>query len=120
MVYYERPENTLNPIGPVSREQAQKLVESFSAAGVACCMEPETGRAETIEIRPLPVCDYRAVMERTSRSLIDDALRRSGGNHKKAAEDLGLKRTTFMSMTTGTRRTKSRSRPRPEAMAAIG
>lgn len=112
MVYYERPENTLNTIGPLAREQAIKLVESFSAADIACFMELGHENSGAIVIPMPPASEYRLTMERTARALIQAALKRAGGNQHVAAAALGLPISTFTSLL---RRLK---RPTPQVAVA--
>lgn len=107
-VYYERPENTLNPISGLTQEQAIKLLESFSAQRIACCMDADPPEEGPIEIRlPLvPEKGYRAIMQRTSQELIDEAMKASNGNQSRAAEYLGLNRSTFTCILRSTNRRK--------------
>lgn len=100
IVFYERPENTLRSLGPMSELQALRLVESFYAQGIAYYMEPDEGQSlEPVTITPLPDFEQRPTYSEQvsafSRSLIDEAMAASGGNQKKAALALGLKRTTL-------------------------
>jgi DNA-binding NtrC family response regulator len=117
-VYYERPENTLSAIERVSYEQALKLIESFEAQQIACCMEEAE---EHSTFQPIVLqeseSEYRNTMNRTSWSLVQDALRRTGGNQSKAAKLLGIERTTMVGIL---RRLDGTRKPQRKASGTIG
>ncbi len=56
---------------------------------------PKAAREEGVVAVPETGMDLQATVERLERTLIEQALRRTGGNKSQAADMLGLKRTTL-------------------------
>jgi len=57
--------------------------------------KPETTAAAPVVAVPDDGLDYERTVGRIERAILEQAMRKTGGNKKQAAEMLGLKRTTF-------------------------
>jgi transcriptional regulator with GAF, ATPase, and Fis domain len=85
---------------PGNVRQLENAVETAVAlSGSRCLLEPKDFPIPTDFQAPTPVLDdrfsYEETVARFEHDLLEQALRKTGGNKKAAAELLGLKRTTL-------------------------
>ena len=80
-------ENMVERAVILSGERAELYPQDFAL--------PKTAREESVLAVPETGMDLQATVERLERTLIEQALRRTGGNKSQAADMLGLKRTTL-------------------------